>query len=300
MGASRLDGCEHEKGGVRLEKINVQLYGGKSLFGGRESPLEADEIYCDRFEKCTYYKEGKCLCCRSFLSPICQFGKTNKTTGYTSRSKKYYTFKNKYKSDECYNKLKYPEERVAIMGDTLYINYVFGNVTKYRDNYSGGLCVDGYIVDTTCVHPSVFIPLNEVTNKLLYAMFSNKPRAIMGGVISDYQKKIVPDIIQSLKRIAPELYKNFIKEYPEFDKEPNYIGKKIFVNSLKPNTSFKVKGEEWLFDGECVFKPNCYIGLNSPWWNENGDMADIKIKVNDKMTIKVEDNSIIDDNTRFA
>lgn len=26
-------------------KINVDLYGGKGIFGGRETPLEADEIF---------------------------------------------------------------------------------------------------------------------------------------------------------------------------------------------------------------------------------------------------------------
>lgn len=283
-----------------MDKINVQLYGGKNLFSKGERPLEADIIYCDRALNCTYYQNNKCLRCRSLLSSTCQFGSTGKVKGYTSRAKKYYTFKSQYENDECYGKLKYPTERVAIMGDTLYINYQFGNVTKYRDDYKGGVCIDGYIVDTMCIHSSVFIPLNEVTNKLLYGIFSNKPRAIMGGVISDYQDKVVPDIIQSLRRTAPELHKNFIKEYPEFDKEPNYIGKKVFVNSLKPNTSFKIDGKEWVFDGEFVFKSNYDIGLKSPWWGEDGCRAEVKIKVNDKMTIKVEDNSIVGDNTRFA
>ena len=122
----------------------------------------------------------------------------------------------------------------------------------------------------------------------------------MGGVIDEYQKKIVPELIQSLKRVAPEVHKRFIKEYPQYDVEPSYIGKKVFINSLKPNTKFKARNKDWVFDGEFVVATNYDIGLSSPWWNADGDRADVKIKVNEKMTIEVDDNSIIDENRRFA
>lgn len=284
-----------------MKKINVELYGGKSIFGGRETPLEADEIYCDRSERCSYYQSGKCLRCRSFLAPSCKFGKNNVIKGYTSRAHKYRLFKNEHQNDEVYSKLEYPTERVGVMGDTLYINYQYGTVRKRRDTDEKWIKdVDGYIIETGCYKSSVFIPLKEVTNTLLYAIFSNEPRAMLGGLIGDYQKKIVPDIIQSLKRVAPEIHKNFIKEYPQYDKEPNYVGKKVFVNSLKPNTKFKVNDKEWVFDGEYVMGTDFDICLSSPWWSTNGSIADVKIKVNEKMTIEVNDNSIVDENTRFA
>ena len=52
---------------MSYEKINVMLYGGKSIFGGKETPIEADEIFCDRASECTFYKENKCLRCRAML-----------------------------------------------------------------------------------------------------------------------------------------------------------------------------------------------------------------------------------------
>lgn len=284
-----------------MEKINVNLYGGKGILGGKESPLEADEIFCDRFEQCTYYQSGKCLRCRSFFAPTCKFGRNNVIKGYTSRARKYYSFESKYRNDEVYSRLKYPNELVALIGDTLYINYKYGTVRKrtYKDE-KWVKEVEGYIIDTDSYRSSVFIPLNEVTNTLLFAIFSNKPRAVMGGIIEEYQEKVVPDIIQTLKRIAPEIHKNFIDEYPQFDKEPNFLGKKVFVNSLKPNTKFSAKEKEWVFDGEFVSTTNFNIGLKSPWWCEDDKRADVKIKVNEKMTIAVNDNSIVDENTRFA
>ena len=107
---------------MSYEKINVMLYGGKSIFGGKETPIEADEIFCDRASECTFYKENKCLRCRAMLSPSCQFGSTKYTKGYTSRAKKYYDFKTKYERDEMFGKLKYPSKLIAVMGDTLYMN----------------------------------------------------------------------------------------------------------------------------------------------------------------------------------
>lgn len=287
-----------------MKKINVGLYGGKGLFGGKETPLEADEIYCDRSEECTYYKSGKCLRCRSFLAPTCKFGRNSVTKGYTSRAKKYYEFKNKYTNDEVYSKLKYPDELVAVMGDTLYMNLKFTLVRKKKEEKTYSRCyrcVCGYeITEVGFCSGDCFLPIEDITNELLYGIFSYKPHAVMGGIIEDYQDKVVPDIIQSLKKVAPEIHKKFIKEYPQFDKEPNYIGKKIFVNSLKPNTKFKVDNKEWVFDGEFVCTTDFDLGLHSPWWRAGGDKSDVKIKVNQNMVIEVNDNSIVDENTRFA
>ena len=282
-------------------KINVNLYGGKGIFGGKETPLEADEIYCDMYEQCTFYKEGKCLRCRNFLAPTCKFGKNNVIKGYTSRAMKYYDFKSKYQNDEVYNKLSYPKKLVAVIGDNLYMNLKFTLVRKRKEtDEKWKRDVDGYFIsEVGFCSGDVFIPLNEVTNDLLYAIFSYNPHAMMGGVIEDYQKKVVPEVLQDLKKAAPDIYNNFILKHPEYNIAPNYIGKKAYINSLKPNTKFQYNGHEWLYDGEYVSTENFDIGLASPWWGSGVKRSDIKMKVTDNMLFKINDNSIVDENTRF-
>ena len=114
-----------------FQKINVALYGGKGIFGGRETPLEADIIHCDKSDVCSFYKQQKCLNLRSPLSPYCKFGKRQTVKGYTSRAKKYYTFREKYTKDEVYSKLKYPQDwAVASIGDYILLNLIWLTVEK--------------------------------------------------------------------------------------------------------------------------------------------------------------------------
>lgn len=286
-----------------MEKINVSLYGGKGILGGKETPLEADEIFCDMSGKCSFFQMGKCLRCRSFMSPSCKFGKTITTKGYTSRAAKYYSFKEKYKGDANYNKLSYPSELASVMGDYLYIFTQYVNVherTERDEKWKQD--INGYIVDN-CGFGSnyVFIPLDKVTNELLLSIFSYRPTALMGGVITDWGKKRVPQILQDMKKCAPTIYENFVSKHPEYKYEPDYIGKRAFIDSLKPGATFKFKNVFWDFDGEYIESAEeIDIGLGSPWWTEGGTKTKVKIKVNPKMTFEVNDNGIIDENVRFV
>lgn len=286
-----------------MEKIGVNLYGGKGLLGGKEKPLEADIILCERPHECSFYKEGKCLKCRAFMAPErCPYGTVNRIKGYTSRAAKYYDFKKKYSSDPEYGKLKYPNEYVAVMGDTLYINTQYVDVhlrTERDDKWKRD--INGYIVGN-CGFGSnyVFMPIKDATNELLHAVFSYRPTALMGGEIAAWEKKRVPEILQGLKKCVPEVYARFVAEYPEFEYEPDYIGKRAYVDSLTPGTVFKVKGQEWLFDGEFVSSvEEVDVGSGSPWWLQGGTKTKVKIKVNPRMTFEVTDNSTVGEDTRF-
>lgn len=289
-----------------MKKINVNLYGGKGIFGGRESPLEADEIYCDKSDVCSFCNEGKCLRCRSFLSGInCKFGRTTTTQGYTSRAKKYSEFKNKYQNDEQYSKLKYPDNLVATIGDILFIKTKYVNIKKIDDieHYTGcrSELINGYELSSShFANSHIFIPISDVTNELLYGILTYEPRTLFsGGRIKDYDD-VVNDILVGLKKFIPWMYKDFIKAYPDMNREPNYIGKYAYISSLKPGTKFRFRCYDWVYDGTYVTTHNFDTGIQSPWITENRVSEEVKFKVTDKMVIEVEDNSIVDDDTVFA
>ena len=125
-----------------MEKINVTLYGGKSIFGGKETKLEAVTLYCDKCETCSLYKEGKCLNLRSFGGAWCKFGKSKKEEGYTSRAQKYYSWKKKFTDDPTYGKLKYPNETYIAKID----NFIFINTGYlHRDKDTGKFRVEAML-----------------------------------------------------------------------------------------------------------------------------------------------------------
>ena len=45
-----------------IKKINVALFGGKSVFKNvKDNPLRAETIYCECPEKCPIYSRGMCV-----------------------------------------------------------------------------------------------------------------------------------------------------------------------------------------------------------------------------------------------
>lgn len=279
-----------------MNLIDVYWTGRKYIFGGEESSLEAHEIYCDNCNNCSLYKNKQCLNhCPPFASPCCKLGSVINTKGYTSRAQKYSTFKSRYTSNDKYNCLTYPNTKnLAIIGDTvfIYLTYAKVELNKETNNY--------YTIRSNYICESSYVPIDKFNTDLIYNIATFKPRALLGGVITDYNDKIIPDFLLSLKKLMPAIYNEFITEYPEWNLAPNYIGKVAYVNSLKSGTKFIEHNTEWLYDGEYVIAENMDLGLSSPWWQHNNDSENIvKIKVNDKMTITINDNSIVDENTKF-
>lgn len=297
----------YENGGRK--KICVNLYGGKGLFGGKETPLQADVIYCDRSDECSFYKAGKCLECRKLFHKGCKFGKTETIKGYTSRAAKYYDFKRRWQGDPLYDKCDFPGNRVGLLRDVLYLNLSYVDVHKYNpeiDKPYATRIENGYVVDGPGLFGGpnyIFIPQDELTDELLYEIMTYVP---YGGFehkrIDAYQKEVVPDIALGLRKTVPWLWKRFIEKYPDMDVVPNYVGKKAFINSLKPGTVFEDdKKQKWVYDGAYVRSlGEISIGFYSPWFMQDAEKTFAEFKVNEKMTFTVMDNGIVDDGTKFV
>ena len=281
-----------------MEKISVNLYG-----DGSKKALEAEIIHCDRADQCSFYQQGKCLQCRALFNPGCKFGRSEIVRGYTKRAAKFYEFRDRWMKDPLYNKFSIPKARVAVMGDHLFMATGLVYVRKRNESdEKWRRDVNGYLImDPGFGTNYLFLPIEDATNELLKAIFSFHPSNLMGDNLTDrYRKDIVSDLLQDLKDCAPEIYQRFTAEFPEYIYEPNYIGKEVYVNSLKPGTRFTRNGKAWIYDGEYVCsEEEMYIGVYSPWCFQESSKSMISLKVNDKMTVKVESNDIIDENSRF-
>lgn len=271
-----------------MEKINIDLYGGKSIFGGREEPLNADITYCDRFKECSFYKKGKCFCAGR-IGPNCKYGTKEYVKGYTSRAIKYNEFRRKYKEDECYAKLDEPKSKIGKIGDTFVINM------RYLHEKDEG----GYEITTNIFsHPLIYIQEKEFTNTLISLICDGKPRTFFENeIIKDYVEKDVPRFLYELKKEFNEIYEDFINEYPEYeDKEMNFVGRKAYIYSLKDGIELEDNKATFVKQGKYLKSITNYKSYFLPFGAKE---AELIIKINPKMTFKITDNSQVDDNTEF-
>jgi hypothetical protein len=273
-----------------MEKICVNLYGGKGLFGGKETPLRAETVFCDKADKCSLYKSGKCLNVTSPFSGRCKFGRVSTAQGYTSRAQKYHTFRSQYENDETYNKLGYPSNcKIALVDDYVFVNVVF---SRLKENEQGHYCV----TETGFGSGASWIPLDKFSTDIIYQICSYRAYAMMGGEIKDYRAKHIPEFLYQLSFLMPELYKQFIAEYPQYDIKPNHVGKYAYISTLNKNLPvIDTYGNKFSFDGDCLISDN-YKPSFAPF---KAEKMSVRIEITDKMTAKITDNAQVTSETIF-
>jgi len=279
-----------------VEVINVGLYGGKGLFGGKETPLEASIISCDKYEQCSYFKNNQCLKVRSFLSPVCKYGRVNNVKGYTSRAAKYHSFKKQWQEHEKYSKLKYPPQKLGLIGEEIVFPYPYIRITQTED---GNIKLS----DPDFGSNIAFIAKEYFTIDLIKRICNFRPLAMMGGVITDYQSKIVPLFLAHLKEVLPDKYEELRKENSDLTKEVSYVGRKALLKTINPSDVFYKSSnypqfnEKWHWDGEMLTFLSGYVSS----FNITKDytIAEIKIIPSDKSVITISNNGQVTEETVF-
>jgi len=280
-----------------MDIINVDLYGGKSIFGGKETPLEADIIYCDKYNNCSYYKNEQCLNVRSFLSSRCKFGRVQNVKGYTSRAMKYHAFNSEWRGHEKYNKLKYPPTKLGLIEDLVVFPYSYVYIEQLEDG-------ELEIKNPNFYKELAFIDYGKFTVDFIYKICTFKPRAIMGEEIKNYQKETVPLFLAHLKEIMPDKYNEFKNKHSNLVKEVNYIDRKALIKTIKPSTvyyksrSYPQFNEEWYWDGEFLIYVKGYVSEFNVI--KDYEVDGIKIKPSDKSIVYISNNEQVTEETIFV
>lgn len=279
------------------EIINVGLYGGKGIFGGRETPLEASIISCDKHDNCSYFQNGQCHAVRSFLSTGCKFGTVNNITGYTSRAKKYGQFKRQWKEHEQYNKLSYPPTKIGLIGGYVVFPYPYARITKTETG-------KWIIQDPSLSNTKAYIPVDEFSTDLIYRICAYRPHAIMGGEIKSFQKETVPLFLSHLSEVLPEKYKKFINAYPKYGKEMDYVGRKALLKTVNPSEisyysrDYPSLTSHWYWDGEFLNYKSGYVSSVSVV--NDYEIDTFKLKPTDKTFVKITSNEQVSKDTVFV
>ncbi|MBP1308885.1 hypothetical protein JOD82_001905 [Paenibacillus sp. 1182] len=280
-----------------MDVIHVELYGGKGLFGGREQPLEASVIRCDKYKSCSYYENNQCLKVRSIGGSTCRFGQEDTVRGYTSKAKKYHQFKRSWKDHEQYRKLGKPSAKLGHIDNFVVFPYPYIHIKEQED---GEIKISDPLLFSD---KTAFIPWDKFTPELIHRICSFRPEAVMGGEIMEYRRKIVPMFIAHLKEVIPEKYDEFIANHAEFDVKMDYVGRTALLRTIKPSlvhyesNNYPELNEEWMWDGEYLtFKAGHIHKFNI---TSNYTVEEVKIKPSDKSTIKISSNDQVTSKTVF-
>jgi hypothetical protein len=128
--------------------------------------------------------------------------------------------------------------------------------------------------------------------------------AMMGGEITDYQKKTVPLFIAHLKEVLPNTYAAFIKKYEGYVKEVNYVGRKALLKTINPSDIFYKSdrypqfNEKWNWDGNILVYVSGYVHDFSI--TKDYKVNEIKITPSDKSTIVISNNEQVNESTIFV
>lgn len=280
-----------------MDVINVGLYGGKGIFGGRETPLEASVISCDKYKECSFFESGNCLNVRAPFKGGCKHGKVQTVKGYTSRAKKYGEFRRKWAGHDQYNELRSPTTKLGVIDGEVIFPYPY---IRLKQNEYG----DWVTTSMSFGSNVVYIDLEDFTPDLIRTICTCKPQAMMGGEITEYQKKTVPLILSHIKEVLPKKYDEFINEYPEYmGEEINYIGRKALLSTVKESlvhyksSNYPKFNEEWNWDGEYLTYVSGYVSTFNV--TKDYDVVEITIKPKENATIIISSNEQVKGNTVF-
>lgn len=249
----------------------------------KEAPKRASAIVisCARAGECDAYKNGKCILVHKPFGPRC-FGRQSHHEGPTRRAKAFRGFISRWKDHEKYGALEMQPNKVFRVGDGYFMPYAHIDLMESSpfEKHSGFFA-------------SGFPYLENPTAEALSTIYTQRPQALMGGEIKDYQAKIVPQIVKHLHDEYPELYQRLLSVHPEASENVenfDYTGKKAVLSTLLPG-EIKISKNRWTWDGEVLTGP----GSNMIFAPANAE--EVIVKPGKDAVVKVTDPGMVGPDT---
>lgn len=263
----------------------------------------AEAIFCSNSESCELFAAGTCTMRGVFIDK-CKYGRIEKHEGFTKRARKFHDWiseqKKKYDPNGDIGRLEVPIEKMAIVGDWIYLPYSHMNMNEIVPFESHSK----FFVSGT-----KFILRSQFTLETIKKIVTFRPQAMVARrEIKSYQEEEVPKFLSHLNEKFPDLYEEFFETYPELkeDYKPDkisYVGRKAYLLTLKSGFTYCINHEkypvEWHWDGEYL-KTKSKDAYSSTWGKiKDYDDLEVKVKPNDDTVIEVQSDDWINENTKF-
>ena len=266
----------------RLEVINITMFGGKGIFGGRETRKEVVISRCAFADDCEALKAGRCAS-RNPRLESCVNMENQTIQGYTSRSMKHREFVSKWTTHEKYNAVKEGFKRFEHIGNSLIrIKLPHINIEKALNGEKGYSALDA--------GEDYYVKKEKFDVESLKRIMESYSVPLMGGRLDNKEEK--EEMLLAIKEVNRELYDQYMNETGTVI---DYRGKLAYLNTLKPNIHLT---HGWFWDGVYMIKKernsvDCRVVQGFAYGTE------IKFKPDSDSVIEIKSNDWVDDNTKF-
>lgn len=266
----------------KKEIVSVSIFGGKSIFGGRETRREVVVSSCPFANSCKALESGRCASNNPRRESCINM--SNKTVqGYTSRAKKFNEFMQKWRGHEKYNAVNKGLRRFEYVGnDLIRIKLTHIDIDKALKGENG--------YRAPGAGKPYYINKSEFNIESLKKIMASYSRPVMGGRLDSKEAK--EEMLIAIKSVDRKLYDEYIEETGTV---VDYVGKKAYVNTLKPNVELS---DGWFFDGEFMHKKERNsVNCHPIWGFAYG--TEIKFRPEDDSIIEILNNDWVGENTEF-
>ena len=269
----------------------------QSMFkANKNDKAKSFTVTCSNSENCGLFKRGECCLVGAFGSR-CPYGQHQTQTGYTRKARAYFDWIRKEEAKYSHlpkPSLTSPKSIMAIVGDYVYLPYSFMNLNKYVPFIEHA---------NTFNNGSHFLKLENFTIDNIIKICKFRPQALMGGEITDYQRKSIPLFLMHLREQFRDLCTQLVEVYPralEILSAHTNVGRKARLGTLTPNvgtfneTSSNKITATWVWDGEYLTsfdKETSFLIIN--------DFTEARIKPNPNVIVTITDEGQVNENTKF-
>lgn len=224
----------------------------------------------------------------------CPYGTYRRESGPTQRAGSFRSWVNERKERiKGVPYLDRPATKLAFIGDWVYLPY--SHMTMCKDVPFNSH--DAFIISGNC-----FLPATEWTVDNVERLVRFRPRAMMGGEITQYQKEQVPLFVQHLRELDPAMFGQLVERMPELDTEPDYVGRQAVITTLNHPIQWTEKGHypvQWEWDGTRM-RSTSQHAYNNTWGNVKAESVAVEIVPKEGQSIEVRSNEWVNSGTVFA
>lgn len=262
--------------------INVSMFGGKGLFGGREAKKEAVISSCQFANSCPAFQAGRCAAANPRLYE-CVNLETRTVQGYTSKAKKHGQFVREWSDHEKYGAIKEKMKRFEYIGDNkiqIRLPHIAVDVAMHG--------AKGY--SAMNVKRVYYVNRDTFTLENLKNIMNSYSVPMMGGKLDNKEEK--EEMLLAIKEIDENLYNDYIKSTGH---EIDYLKKEAYLTTLKPGIELS---DGWYWDGEYLNKTektsvDCRAIKGFVYATE------VRFKPEEDSYVEIKDNSWVTKDTKF-